>query len=282
MCYCFLFLFIEGEFHAVAKVHFKKVRKDRPTYGTSANRASMDMEAPDKVAYCSDIHPFTNLLYMQMVVAFGFGALFGMRTEEVANLTLERVLFDIERIIVALKGLRTITLAGSFDKSHQQSLMKPTARRQTEGKVCDIIEDSEAPNCLVKVIYTYREHCSDQQKYVFTYPTKNKQARVWRKEGQKVWPFDSRDEQKVGVNAIREWVLQLSRLCKFVMPKEGIESFYGLCHVCISRMAINGVAPAESMAFTRHSSIQVHGVYQEASKATREKRLLAQRANKDF
>jgi hypothetical protein len=89
-----------------------------------------------------------------------------MRTEEVANLTWERVLFDIERIIVSLKGLRTITLAGGFDKSHEQSLMKPTARRQTEGKVCDIIEDSEAPNCLVKVIYTYREHCSDQQKYV--------------------------------------------------------------------------------------------------------------------
>jgi hypothetical protein len=57
----------------------------------------------------------------------GFGALFGMHTKEVANLTWERVLFDIERIILALKGLRTITLAGGFDKSHQQSLMKPTA-----------------------------------------------------------------------------------------------------------------------------------------------------------
>jgi hypothetical protein len=77
--YCFLLLFIEGEVHAAAKVHFKKVRKARPTYGTRANRAtSMDMEAPDKVAYCSDIHPFTNLLHMQMVVAFGFGALFGI------------------------------------------------------------------------------------------------------------------------------------------------------------------------------------------------------------
>jgi hypothetical protein len=117
--YCFLLLFIEVEFHAVAKVHFKKVRKARPTYGTSANRASMDMEAPDKVAYCSDMHPFKNLLHMQMVVAFGFGALFGMRTEEVANRTWERVLFDIERIIVALKGLRTITLAGGFGKWHQ-------------------------------------------------------------------------------------------------------------------------------------------------------------------
>jgi hypothetical protein len=53
--------------------------------------------------------------------------------------------------------------------------MKPTARRQTEGKVCDIIEDSEAQNRLVKVIYMYREHCSDQQKYMFMYPTKNKQ-----------------------------------------------------------------------------------------------------------
>jgi hypothetical protein len=154
-------------------------------------------------------------------------------------------LFDIECIILALKGLRTITLAGGFDKSHQQSLMKPTARRQTEGNVCDIIKDYEAPNCLVKVIYRYQEHCSDQQKYIFMYPAKNKQARVWRKEGQKVGPFDSRDVQKVGVNTIREWVLQLSRLCKFVVPKGGIESFYSLlCRVCISRMAINGVAPA--------------------------------------
>jgi hypothetical protein len=209
----------------VAKVHFKKVRKARTIYGTSANRASMDMEAPDKVAYCSDLHPFTNLLHMQMVVAFGFGALFGMRTEEVANLTWERIVFDIERIILALKGLRPITLAGGFYMLHQQSLMKPIARRQTEGTVCDIIEDSEAPNCLVKVIYTYREHCSDQQKYVFMYPTKNKQARVWRKEGQKVWPFDLRDVQKVGVNTIRKWVLQLSRICKLIVPKEGIASF---------------------------------------------------------
>jgi hypothetical protein len=95
--YCFLLLFIEGEFHAVANVHFKKVRKARPTYGTRANRASMDMEAPDKVGYCSGIHPFTSLLHMQMVVAFGFGALFGMCTKEVANLTWERVLFDIEQ-----------------------------------------------------------------------------------------------------------------------------------------------------------------------------------------
>jgi integrase len=279
--YCFLLLFIEGEFHAVSKVNFKKVRKACPTYDTSANHASMDMEAPEKVAYCSDIHPFTNLLHMQMVVAFGFGALFGMCIEEVANLTWERVLFDTEHIILALKGLCTITLADGFDKSHQQSLMKPTARRQTEGKFCDIIEDSEAPHCLVKVIYTYREPCSDQQKYVLTYPTKNKKARVWRKEGQKVWPFDSRDGQKVGVNTIREWVLQLSRLCKFVVPKECIESFYGLRHVCISRMAINGVALAESMALAHHSSVQVHDVYQEARKATREKRLLSQRANKD-
>jgi hypothetical protein len=168
-------------------------------------------------------------------------------------------LFDIERIILALKGLHTITLAGGFDKSHQQSLMKPTAHLQTERKVCDIIKDSEAPNCLVKVIYTYLEHCSDQKKYVFTYPTRKNPVRVWRKEGQKVWPFDSRDVQKVGVNTIREWVLQLSRLCKFVVWKEGIESFYGLRHVCISRMAINGVAYEESMAFARHASVQVHG-----------------------
>jgi hypothetical protein len=84
--YCFLLLFTEGEFHAVAKVHVKKVRKARPTYSTSVNRSSMDMKAPDKVAYCSDLHPFTKLLYyMQMVVAFRFGALVGMRTEEVAN-----------------------------------------------------------------------------------------------------------------------------------------------------------------------------------------------------
>jgi integrase len=96
--------------------YFKKMRKARPTYGTSANRASIDMEAPYKVAYCSDLHPFTNLLHMQMVVAFGFGALFGMRTEEVANLTWERVLFDVERIILDLKGLHAITLAGGFDK----------------------------------------------------------------------------------------------------------------------------------------------------------------------
>jgi hypothetical protein len=94
---------------------------------------------------------------------------------------------------------------------------------------------------------------------------------VWRKEGQKVWPLASRDVQKVGVNTIHEWVLQLSRLCKFVVPKEGIASFYGLRHVCINRMAINGVAPARSMAFTRHTSVQVHIVYQESSKATREK-----------
>jgi hypothetical protein len=60
---------------------------------------------------------------------FGFGALFGMCTEEVANLTWERILFDIERIILALKGIHTLTLAGGFDKSHQQSLMKHTARR---------------------------------------------------------------------------------------------------------------------------------------------------------
>jgi hypothetical protein len=223
--YCFLLLFTELKFHAVAKVHFKKVRKAHPTYGTSTNRASMDMEAPNKVAYCSDPHPFMNILHI-----------FGMHTEEVASLTLERVLFDIKCVILALKVLCTITLAGGFDKSHQQSLMKPTACQQTEGKVCDIIEDSEAPNCLVKVIYMYLEHCSDQQKYMFTYPTKNKQARVWRKEGQKVCPFYSCDVQKLGVNTNHEWVLQLIRLCKFVVPKEGIASFYGLRHVCISRI----------------------------------------------
>jgi hypothetical protein len=110
---------------------------------------------------------------------------------------------------------------------------------------------------------------------VLTYPTKNNQARVWRKEGQKVWPFDSGDVQKEGVNTIREWVLQLSRLCKFIVPKEGIASFYGLWRVLIGQMAINGVAPSKSMTFTRHASFQVHGVYQEASKATRKKRLLA-------
>jgi integrase len=217
-----------------------------------------------------------------MVVAFGFGALFGMRTEEVANLTWERVLFDIEHIILALKGLHTITLVGGFDKSHQQSLMKSTARRQTEGKVCDIIEDSEAPNCLVKVIYMYQEHCSDQQNtFLRILPIISRQGCGGRK-ARRYGPFDSRDVQKVRVNTIREWVLQLSRLCKFIVPKGGIDSFYGLRHVCISRMAINGVAPSKSMAFARHSSVQLHGVYQEACKATRENRLLAQRVNKAF
>jgi hypothetical protein len=105
---------------------------------------------------------------------------------------------------------------------------------------------------------------------------------VWSKEVQKVWPFDLRDVQKVGVNSIREWGLQLSRLCKFVVSEEGIASFYGLHRVCISRIAINSVAPDESMAFAHHSSVQVHVVYQEASKATHKKRLLAQRANKAF
>jgi hypothetical protein len=103
---------------------------------------------------------------------------------------------------------------------------------------------------------------------------------VWRKEGQKVWPFDLFDVQKVGVNTIREWVLQLSRLCNFVVPKEGIESFDGLRNVCISRMVINGVDPAERMAFTHHASAQVCSVYQEAIKPTHKIRILAQRAKK--
>jgi hypothetical protein len=123
---------------------------------------------------------------MHIEVVFGFGALFGLHTDEVANPTWARILFDIECIILSLKGFCTITLAGGFDRSHQQSIMKPTAHQQTEGKMCDIVEDNEAPNCLVKVIHTYRDHCSDNQKYMFMYPTKNKQERLWRKEGQKL------------------------------------------------------------------------------------------------
>jgi hypothetical protein len=51
---------------------------------------------------------------------------------------------------------------------------------------------------------------------------------VWRKEGQRLWPFDSCDVQKLVVNTIHEWVLQLSRLCNYFVPKEGVESLYGL------------------------------------------------------
>jgi hypothetical protein len=121
-----------------------------------------------------------------------------------ASLIWDRVLFDIKRIIVVLKGLHTITLAGGFKKSHQQSLMKPTPRHQTDVKVCDIIEYTEAPNCLVKVIYMYREHCYDDQTHVCTYPTENNQAGVRRKEGQRIWTFNLHDIQNVGVNTIHE------------------------------------------------------------------------------
>jgi hypothetical protein len=78
----------------------------------------MDMEALYKVAYCIELHPFMSLLHMQMVVAFGLGKIFGMRTKKVANLTWERVLFDIKCVILALKGLHTITLAGLFTATH--------------------------------------------------------------------------------------------------------------------------------------------------------------------
>jgi hypothetical protein len=58
-----------------------------------------------------------------------------MRTEDVANLTLERILFDIERVILPLKGLRTITLAGGFDKSDQQPVEKLKERFVTLSKI---------------------------------------------------------------------------------------------------------------------------------------------------
>jgi hypothetical protein len=76
----------------------------------------------------------------------------------VAGLTWKSVLSDIKRIIFALKGFFTVTLARGFDKLHQKSLLKPTVHHQTEGKVCDIIEDTEASNSLVKVIHIYRDH----------------------------------------------------------------------------------------------------------------------------
>jgi hypothetical protein len=81
-----------------------------------------------------------------MVVAFDVGALFGMHIDEVANITWARILFDIESVILSLKGLQNINLADGFDNSHQQSLKNPKARRQTEGKLCDIVEDIDAPN----------------------------------------------------------------------------------------------------------------------------------------
>jgi hypothetical protein len=82
------------------------------------------------------------------------------------------------------------------------------------------------------------------------------------------------------VNTFHEWDLQLSKLCGFVVPKEGIVSCYGIHRIYIGIMVIYGVAHAESMAFTCHKIVEVHTVYQEANKATHKKRILAQRAKK--
>jgi hypothetical protein len=71
------------------------------------------------------------------------------------------------------------------------------------------------------------------------------------KEDTKVWPFYLCDVKNVGVNTVHKWLLHLSRMCRFEVPKEGIESCYGFCRVCIRIMVMNVVAPAESMAFTK-------------------------------
>jgi hypothetical protein len=71
-----------------------------------------------------------------------------------------------------------------------------------------------------------------------------------------------------GVNTLREWIKQLCAAIVFDVPAEGIESIYAPHHNNINRMAMNGVAPAESMAFAHHKPIAAHTVYQEMNKRT--------------
>jgi hypothetical protein len=51
----FIILISEGDFHAVCKAHFNKIRDEHPTFGSSSTRGMIYEFAPEKVAACNDI-----------------------------------------------------------------------------------------------------------------------------------------------------------------------------------------------------------------------------------
>jgi hypothetical protein len=153
----------------------------------------MDMDAPDKVAYSDKIDPFNNLLHMQWVIAFDLGVHYCMRTEEVVGLMWHQVHAGIEQHIQSMLGLHTVAIDCAFDKSHHQSLQNPSARHLAEGKTRDTVEYPEAPNGFVKVMEVFRATYSAKQSPVYTYPTRIKHIKLWKKQGDKVFGYEPRD-----------------------------------------------------------------------------------------
>jgi hypothetical protein len=171
----FILSLIEGDFQAVCKAHFKKIREQRPSFGSSSNRGIIDEFAPEKVAACKDILWHSIPEHCQWIVSFGLATSLYLRTEELAKLTWSQVVLGNEKHIFGLIDGRTVHITNIFNKTHKLTQQNPTAQRYLRETKHDAVEDINNPNCFVKAIQERLCNSSTLQKRVFTLKTCKKE-----------------------------------------------------------------------------------------------------------
>eukprot|EP00536_Pseudo-nitzschia_multiseries_P014753 jgi/Psemu1/40071/gm1.40071_g len=154
----------KGGYKAVVKKDWAEKRAKDPTLGTKRTKAEFDEfvdEKFKKVIHDGIYKPYEDMLDLLKLMAMELGRQFGVRGKDELVFLQWKYLKMGTFKYGSMKDLRYVIVApgGGFDKSHQLSLNN--AEVSTNYPM--VVEDTDNPNCIVKLIFHYRDVCSPDQ-----------------------------------------------------------------------------------------------------------------------
>eukprot|EP00536_Pseudo-nitzschia_multiseries_P004192 jgi/Psemu1/9450/gm1.9450_g len=183
-----------GGYKAVVKKDWAEKRAKDPTLGTKRTKAKFDEfvdEKFKKVINDGIYKPYEDMLDLLKLMAMELGRQFGVRGKDELVFLQWKYLRMGTFKYGSMEDLRYVIVApgGGFDKSHQLSLNN--AEVSTNYPM--VVEDTDNPNCIVKLIFYYQDVCSPDQtaKYVF------------------------KAKSPVGADTIRKWVRDFAEVADF-------------------------------------------------------------------
>eukprot|EP00536_Pseudo-nitzschia_multiseries_P013479 jgi/Psemu1/35284/gm1.35284_g len=154
----------KGGYKAVVKKDWAAKRAKDPTLGTKRTKAEFDEFVDEKFKKVIDdgiYKPYEDMLDLLKLMAMELGRQFGVRgKDELIFLQWQYLKMGTFKYGL-MKDLRYVIVApgGGFDKSHQLSLNNV----EVSTNYPMVVEDTDNPNCIVKLIFYYR----DTAKYAF-------------------------------------------------------------------------------------------------------------------
>jgi hypothetical protein len=230
-------------------------KNEWPTYGTGQNKQQPSVTDVSEVNLSmfdeADIeqHQQKNMINM--------GIHFALRgNSEHANLLISQLVEGKYDASHPLAGQHFIKLTGLVDKAHKITSTTPIARNTKNALRIPVdINDMDSPGgSMVRL----KRKATPGQKRLYTYPLTDAQKSKYRRNG---FPDAATQPNKpIGVNKI-------SKMMKEACAKAGLNCMgHGLRAIAITTAANTaGLPEADSLAFSRHTSISAQKAYQRSS-----------------